>query len=310
MPELAQPKHAQYNFVYEAVLQGEFELLKSMCPGDFDFASLLPEGISWHHVFLSKSVLAQGESSQRYRDMAEWLIRSGADPSVKAADDADSGKTIFLHSDPEKNRVTVTYAGKSAITVLLEFQRDFRAKHNAINGPNWQSFLDNIEMMLKLYIKCADIKCADVRQAKSTTSISIDESVVDLWDHFRQNDESRDVKIVDSNKQTALAHSGFLAAASPVLKAMLMGGFNEGNEKNITVDEKLHEGTLDLLLELLYCGSADEKGHKWGAVLDALSLSHRWQLTHVLNICSRRLVDMFTCENIESIAEVFFRDKL
>ena len=144
-----------------------------------------------------------------------------------------------------------------------------------------------------------------VTTTSPTNGLTIDDRCIEVWDSFRQNQNSLDVTISDKDgNEKCRANSAFLASASPVLKAMLLGEFAEGAAKTISVDEALAPGTLDLFLELLYCGSAcDNPNRTYKSFLDALSLSHRWEVPYVCDICRRHLSTIVKIENVEAIAE-------
>ena len=157
----------------------------------------------------------------------------------------------------------------------------------------------------------------------------VDDRCIEMWDSLRQDQDALDVVISAKGPQymnhdgspmideggvpmmmsnrTVCANSRVLSAASPVLKAMLMGDFAEGGTKTISIDESIEQESLDLLIELLYCGSAcdderDSRSHQ--NFLDVLSLAHRWQVSYVCDLCTRRLAAAVDAENAESIAAV------
>ena len=131
-----------------------------------------------------------------------------------------------------------------------------------------------------------------------------------MWDRVLHDGSNKDATIVcEDGAQKVQAHADILAASSPVLNAMLMGDFAEGSNKTIRVDGSLPNGTLDLFLELVYCGCSQTELTKRDVptILAVLDLSHRWQLFVACDICERWLGGMIDVNNIANIAEVLFQ---
>lgn len=119
------------------------------------------------------------------------------------------------------------------------------------------------------------------------TSATVDETVLDMWEKVRRDNESHDVTF-ESADDDVTAHGHILGMASQVLSAMLSSSMIEGRMKRIAVRDAPAEGVA-LFLDLLYTGSTCSEPDII-AMLAAMELAHRWEVHGVVTILERALL--------------------
>ena len=97
------------------------------------------------------------------------------------------------------------------------------------------------------------------------------------------------------------AHDHVLAAASPVLQAMLDSTMLEGSRKRIPVRDSSNY-SVRFVLDMLYTSSTRDDPD-YTTMLGALDLAHRWQVHSMVPILASMLKEMITTESFVAIAE-------
>merc|ERR1711972_877991 len=92
---------------------------------------------------------------------------------------------------------------------------------------------------------------------------------------------------------------------------MLSSEMREGSTRSIVVQDCGLQA-LKLLLSLLYSGSlpAEEEEPALPTMLDALSLGHRWQVNHVVDVLARKISHQLDMQHFEAAAELALRLQL
>ena len=284
---------------------------------DYDFRKTDEDGVGILHHSISALIDPDLNASDREKmlNILRFMLQNGADPLSVVPDDADESYvpddanepwaaiTLFRENvehiwsdDVDDFEAEVSYLGKNSIDIVQKFRGKFIKFHYQPEN-DWADIIRHANVVLKMMIQ---------HTTCPSDCFKVHDSCVDMWDRLRQDEDSTDVTLTDTNgNQIASAHSAILSASSPVLKAMLMGPFIESKTKQICIGDGLDPGSIHFFLDCLYCGSASHNPSlNYKAVLDALHLSHRWEIAHVSVVCRKILSNMLNAENAEAIAEV------
>lgn len=125
--------------------------------------------------------------------------------------------------------------------------------------------------------------------------------MVDLWESIGRSEGDVELRCADGVVST---HSNVLNHASPVLAAMLQGGFKEGQERAIAVQKQ--QASVRLFVDLLHCG-ASQAAPDAKAAVEAFELAHLWQVPHVGAMLGRELGSLLSDDTFAVICETAVR---
>lgn len=299
-----------YDWLWAIFSTANVELAKTMCPADFNWASLDPvHGRTALQVLIYP--LLTREVDQAVFDMATWMIDQGADPTLKAAakdeneddsdDDEENGnddgnEDHFWKEGFEDKKdlwVGAQYAGKSSIaTVIFLVETMWEKTSKDSDKIDWSDDIQNLNKLLSIF--------SGGGARTSCKKIKVSSGVVDLWELMCQDSSSHDVT-VHAHDGPVTAHAAVLAKASPVLAAMLATEMSEGQKRRIDVKDASAE-SVKLLFSLMYTGSTTME-FEHSVALAALDLAHRWQAMLVVGMLENALAEMISDGNFSSIAE-------
>ena len=292
------PGEGEYDHLWSAIENGEVEVLKCYAPGDFNWRSLHPTHKITVLQCLLSNLITYGSNrplvpsrKNEFLEVAKWLVERGADPLQKAAANSQHTSTWVAegHTTGKFN-----YAGKSVVTLILQFQETFRNMMRTEKG-NWSGSIKILSELLDTMRGAA---------AKTFSSkISIPEAVVDTYDAFFRDKESADLTIECKNSAKVHCHQAFVSKLSSVLQAMLTSGMQEGETKKIIVPDA-DAKDVELFLEVCYCGSITGEKKPVSNLLGAIELAHRWQISFAVEFLESILVERVNLPNFEKLSDV------
>lgn len=87
-------------------------------------------------------------------------------------------------------------------------------------------------------------------------------------------------------------HRSILAAASPVWRTAFESDFREGHEALIRIDD-VEPSSVEDVLKYVYTGEFETSD-----VAAVLALAHRYEIPHLVGVCSRQMLKAVTVENV------------
>eukprot|EP00930_Biecheleria_cincta_P058687 TRINITY_DN44491_c0_g1_i1.p1 TRINITY_DN44491_c0_g1~~TRINITY_DN44491_c0_g1_i1.p1 ORF type:complete len:366 (+),score=66.06 TRINITY_DN44491_c0_g1_i1:75-1100(+) len=278
-------------FVWDCIARAEIDVLKALTPDDFSWSFTHPSNkatlLQW--AVLHSFVMASGKDM----DMISWLLDSGADPLQKADTRCTYTHDIWKLNDKEGTKVTVDCKNLCAITVTAKLRQlmdaNLRSKQH-----RWECYIERLTRYLDLFAEHI------AKKKRQRDKISVDASVVEMWESLRVQTSTHDVTFRTDNG-TIGAHQIVLSRASPVLAAMLSSSMVEGQSKCIQV-ETAKKNAVTFFLELLYSGTSCSDIDS-SIALSALELSHQWQVDGVTMMLEGALEAMLEDANFDSIAQ-------
>ena len=270
--------------------------------------------------------------------LARALIAAGADPQQQApascqyqvrasksvnpqnfSGDGNWEPSTTFHTDEDGEPYEVPYyrrfelevspAGRSAHSLCLALKtkmqaaRHFAYLNDADNANEvdhvdiWSPAQESLKTLSQIFQEAMIFK-------QPASKVPVHEGVVAMWEKFRSDESSHDVRLVCEGQQELTAHAHVLSLSSPVLAAMLSAPLLEGTTRCITIDDSA-PAAAQLFLDLLYTGSTlmDEgKATMRAALLGALTLAHRWNVQPVLDMTERALTREIHPESFDEIA--------
>lgn len=286
------------DFVWALLEGGETEDLKNLSPANFNWLSLHPEHqITPLQVASIFGITATHTAKfKQYLELVSWLITVGADPAQEAPGTCRHVRSIWKDADRAGTEVKLKFTGASAIAVVVQCRRllEKEMHEKGRMKADWTAEITNLTHILNKLGKTY------LSKMKESQKISVDVSVVELWERMYNARSSHDVTFRTKDGDIT-AHLAMLSQASPVLDAMLSSGMRESTEKCIEVKD-VSSKAMSFFLELLYtgatCSDVDAK-----SALPALDLAHRWQVDGVVAMISRALEGMLEDDNFSDIAE-------
>mmetsp|Transcript_36078 Transcript_36078/g.84579 ORF Transcript_36078/g.84579 Transcript_36078/m.84579 type:complete len:362 (-) Transcript_36078:205-1290(-) len=237
------------------------------------------------------------EDSKALLEIAHWLVREGADPDQEG-DDVVTNQTqghwqgqIWMDEDAEASKITFTYTGQSALSLLTKMRRDMKDS----GCEAWKPYLSVWPPLMRIFMEALHAAMGDSSEARS----SVLDSVSDLWVALSNDKDSHDLVITAADGDIT-AHCCVLSMASPVVNAMLSSGMSEAASKQIKVDCPAQ--SVRFILDLLYSGSSCQS-YSSGFGLPALDLAHRWELIGVVGMLQRAAITSLSSENFGATAE-------
>mmetsp|Transcript_21511 Transcript_21511/g.50149 ORF Transcript_21511/g.50149 Transcript_21511/m.50149 type:complete len:351 (+) Transcript_21511:147-1199(+) len=289
---------ALFDFISTCDLDG----VKSIAKGDFNLGHLNPEtGETVMQAIVLATVYEPTKGSQTL-ECAKWLLRCGADPDKKGS---KVGKTAYRHDlwfekdsggkDPA-TEISFVCEGHSAVTLLA---RVLKMISDLKRAEHWKTVS---ELLRKLLIVIGKNKPLTAQAER----VSINSSLLELWESARGDSSSHDVTIEATNGEVT-THAHMLNLASPVLSAMLSSSMKEGKSKRVTVDCSV--ASIEFLLDLLYTGTSGTP-FSVDAGLPALEVAHRWQLEFIVSMLQHAAASALCVENFSKITEAAIRMEL
>lgn len=137
-------------------------------------------------------------------------------------------------------------------------------------------------------------KCESDRPLKRSLKEEDQDVARQILSQMRENEELCDIALV-VDKNVHKAHRAVLAAASPIFAAMLRSRVNGMDIKELELEEKVTERSLELALEFLYTGLIlDLKPGR--EMLDLLKTASVYELESLIEEIERRLQSSMTLE--------------
>ena len=280
--------------LYPLVLYADHKALRGATPSSFDWTTVMRDGSPPLHHLVHGVVACKFRNRSDVLECAKWLMSKGADPSQVAPEECGASCEAWqLDVDgktKDDSKIEVAIQGHSAISLLIEWKDQILALSHV-----WGSeccALDDLDALLGVFT---------AQPLDQRKMVSVDESVLRLWEDIFADDASHDVTIVCQGGETIGSHALILSNASPVMRAMLSSSFREGAERRIDVtDAPL--AAARLFLELAYTGGSAEDLAVDNA-LSALDLAHRWQVSGVINMLDRALVPLICRKDFVRLAE-------
>ena len=187
-----------------------------------------------------------------------------------------------------KQEIEVKYEGHSLMTYIEEWQQKLRGK------PEWEDDYDFLDQVLAKIAKAVSLR--NNRRPRA----SVEEGIVEIWNTYLHATASHDLTIEAADGRVT-AHAQMLAAASPVVQAMMGSPMKEHQTQQIQLKDT-STGAVTLFLEALYtCSSQSDPDCK--TALLALDLAHRWQVEAVVAILADLIEGLITGESFLAIAE-------
>ncbi|CAE7277652.1 unnamed protein product [Symbiodinium natans] len=254
---------------------------------------ILQEQCSPHWAPILHAAILDGvtrpEIHKTILDILTWLLRMGADPKQEAPAGAHNFD-IWKTNQREETTVNVNLVGHTALSLTL-------ALHEALWGVDWQverSFLESVVSVIST-------------PPRASEKVTINPGVLDRWEAVLEMTDTHNVTFETADGEVT-AHDMVLAAASPVLKAMLESCMVEGVQKRIKVLNDPSSG-VSLFLDMLYT-NATRRNPDHQTTLVALDLAHRWQVENVVQVLADVLQDMIGVHSFIDITEAAVLKKL
>lgn len=283
------------------------ELAKTMCPPDFNWASLDPDdGKTVLQVLIPPPIGEDGMCEAVFA-MAEWMIDQGADPTLKNDEEADDSTEhedddtseqdhIFWKEgfdDKKELHVKFKWKGKSSIEAVINLISSMRERTSKdIDKIDWSYDIAMLNSLLSIFSTSA-------HRAQSR-KVVVTSGVVDLWELMYQDSASHDFSF-EARDGSVTAHAAVVSKASPVLAAMLTTGMSEEHQRRVALKDASAE-SVRLFLSLVYTGSTT-MDFGYSEALAALDLAHRWQAFTVVGMLENALNEMISDSNFAFIAE-------
>mmetsp|Transcript_30527 Transcript_30527/g.55752 ORF Transcript_30527/g.55752 Transcript_30527/m.55752 type:complete len:347 (+) Transcript_30527:10-1050(+) len=225
--------------------------------------------------------------------IAEWFVQHGADPKQVGVNGTKPTNHQYHYSKDYQEidkdaELTFTTSGQSTLSLIANVKKDVTALKR--RAP-WEHVLTNLTGMLDLIVQGAP--------RVPSGNVNVGQHVQDMWDKVLADKDSHDL-VLECADGDASAHAHVLAAASPVIGAMLSSGMNETVSRRIKVDCAV--AVVEFLLELVYTGAAS-KPYAVAIGLPALELAHRWSLKGVVKMLGRASANALSVETFAEIAE-------
>ncbi|CAE7843528.1 unnamed protein product, partial [Symbiodinium necroappetens] len=319
-PFMPAPTDSQHEWLWQSLGAGQYQVVSSLAPFDFDWKSLHPIYGTPLMAMLHHAILFPGgkEEEQRVHDMARYCMRQGADPRIVAPratglsvglppappgpnwlayDDAghcwwqyDGPLGIFWCEDSKKDD-SDTYAcpgAEPAIKITAEEHSGHCCITLALAIKRkldcWGSYRKYSERIDRLMLVLTE---ADI--CHSAHLMLMNEGLVRDMAKAMQDTERADVELRLPEGGSVRAHSLILCNASPVLDAALQSSMCEGRTQVINALD-ISEPALKHLLSLIYTGCASREDLPMKMHLQALDLAHRWQVDRVVDALETKLV--------------------
>eukprot|EP00403_Amphidinium_massartii_P004269 CAMPEP_0178382754 /NCGR_PEP_ID=MMETSP0689_2-20121128/6652_1 /TAXON_ID=160604 /ORGANISM="Amphidinium massartii, Strain CS-259" /LENGTH=352 /DNA_ID=CAMNT_0020002959 /DNA_START=85 /DNA_END=1143 /DNA_ORIENTATION=- len=284
---------AYFDFIHVGDLAG----VRSLARESFDLNCHNPvTGETALQAIVVGIVRRSKDLHKEFFDLARWLVQRGADPTLEAI--ACRAHPTYSYSfseyqgqkiDSNDTAISFTCAQHSAMSLLAQVKKDIFTVRNA---KPWTFVLQRLASLVEVFAEAAP-------RHTLFDKVGVDPSVLDVWDKLRSDEATHDL-VLETEELNVTAHANVLAAASPVVAAMLSSGMGEAISKRVKVDCPA-EGVL-LLLDLVYTGTSC-KPFSASFGLPALDLAHRWQLTGVVHMLERAAIGALCAENFAETAE-------
>jgi len=233
--------------------------------------------------------------------LIRWMImEKGTDPKKEETAGCCADKSWSITDDDEVHSQTRTlsFRGHSAFSALLEVRMHMLAAEG-----DWRSDISRIDRIFEVFSATRPKE----KMGKPHT-VMVHEAVMEMWERFLDNDSGKDLTIRCMRDQEVLGtvqvHSGLLASASVVVKAMLSGPMREGTMN--TIDVECRVDSMKLLLSLVYTGSVTADSDEQlpaEVMLGCLDVAHRWDVRHVVQMLVPQLCASLTVDNLGQVWE-------
>jgi len=256
------------------------------------------------------------EGVQKRLALLEYTMEQGADPHIIAPKTCDDSRSWEHDDDADLATPGVHFAEKNAVTCLLSAKRVVTL---AMAEGDWSRKVERIDRALDLVSRAS--------RRRDFARASVSERVLDTWAGVLADTSTADVAILVQEEPGALgkegrerergqvnpggggakihAHSAVLRAASPVLAAMLSQGMREGDRREISVRD-CSRAAVKVLLALLYTSGlpAELADASADTLIEAMTLAHRWNVQHVVQMLAPAIAKVLDPQVIESAMEV------
>ena len=129
------------------LLLGDLEGLKKFTPSDYDWTGLLGKLKLPPLVYLVGKKFISALSADSFLQLAEWIIRSGADPQQAAPIQSKSMHRAWVQSKQEDTLISVDLAGQSAISAAFLCMRAMR---EGMGDADWSEQITDMEKFLSV----------------------------------------------------------------------------------------------------------------------------------------------------------------
>jgi len=238
------------------------------------------------------------EGVQKRLALLEYTMEQGADPHIIAPKTCDDSRSWEHDDDADLATPGVHFAEKNAVTCLLSAKRVVTL---AMAEGDWSRKVERIDRALDLVSRAS--------RRRDFARASVSERVLDTWAGVLADASTADVVILvqedGAGDARVHAHSAVLRAASPVLAAMLSQGMREGDRREISVRD-CSRAAVKVLLALLYTSGlpAELADASADTLIEAMTLAHRWNVQHVVQMLAPAIAKVLDPQVIESAMEV------
>ena len=268
---------------------------------------------------LARALIAAGADPQQQAPAScQYFVRASKSVNPLEQDDDDGvwqpSTTMLNGSDWEevpyyaKFECEVSAAGRSAHSLCLalktKMEADFRRFETVMDEEGepdhvdiWSPAADVLKALSEIFQKVMIFK-------QPASKVAVHEGVVAMWEKFRSDESSHDVRLLCKDQKVLTAHAQVLSLSSPVLAVMLTAPLLEGSSKCITIADSTPMAA-QLFLDLLYTGSTEmeeDDATMRAALLGALALAHRWTVQPVVDMTERALTREIRPESFDEIA--------
>mmetsp|Transcript_52034 Transcript_52034/g.96356 ORF Transcript_52034/g.96356 Transcript_52034/m.96356 type:complete len:520 (-) Transcript_52034:132-1691(-) len=283
---------------FDAIETGSIANVELVTRTDFNVDSCHPEtGITALQA-VALRYISEYERRHSFAELARWLLQRGAHPDKRAEKHVRVKPPVAVLYGNCENRmkdekVVCKSDGQSTRSMLSRLILEMTELEQACVNAGWFYWEEhNIQSIQHLM----DIVTATVG---SCQMMSVAMSVVDFWGKIRAAKSKHDL-IITGRDGTTTGYSMILAAASPVVAAMLASGMNETTGWQITVDCPIE--SVSYVLDLLHTGKSGQEFTTEMAVA-SLDLAHRWQLSGVVDMLEQTFLAKICLENFAQVAE-------
>lgn len=324
-----------HNWVWVALANGDADVVQK-APLEFDVHDVHPTYGTAFTAPLDKFMRWTGGFSKNPKAMEQCineLVGRGArlDACVPDSCKAKLSVTHFMTSpvagktkdevqEFTKRQISIAYAGKPLIEILLEMratietQQEEFAELDDVWSSRFTPWRECLEPVNELITRVLNL----MPMHHKVPRVSVPEAVVDLWERVLASPDCADLQIQSRSGETLQrVHSAVFMEISPVTRAMLSSGMSEGQKKAVQVDDD--SGAVRLFFSMVYSGCLPPSDENEGQcqstaevtdAVGALDISTRWVAEGFTSALAERLRLMITEKTFEIIFDAALRHQL
>ena len=269
--EEAQRRRCVAEALHGFIQLSDLEGVVQFTPNQFDWQQLYGPPPLLHFAII-KGLKKERDQQENHVRIVTFMLRTGADPHHPTTYNEPLSKGFWT---------PVSCYGHSAVSFAVALMTHSEIRDDGI---------------MTTYIKRVLLT---IYRSRSEAMIrSVDSGLIDNWSRMRHMIETHNLSF-ETEEGNVTCHDIVLMAASPVLKAMCTSKMQEGIHKRIRVEKSA--AAVSLFLDILYTGSARNDAD-YKTMLEALDLSHAWDVLSVVQVLSDMLRHQLTEESFIAIA--------